>query len=147
MTQPLPAAAYALPDFVPEELQVLHSELVSRLREEARHIPHMGTIAELLIERIAFNYILLRYKEGATDDNARVGFTHERNQKEFNTFWLTMTQEFNKLTRGTMEAAEMRDLVVNQVSDAMAAVLSEMEPGLAADLRTRLTQAFEAAGL
>lgn len=147
MSEPLPAAAYVLPGFIPEEMQVLHAELISRLRAEADHLPHMNTIAELLIERIAFNYIILKYKESASDDNGRIGFTHERNAKEFNTFWLTMTQEFNKLTRTGFEAAELRDLIVGQVSEAMTTVLADLDPSQGAQLRDRFSEAFSEIGL
>ncbi len=147
MTQPLPAAAYTLPAFVGEELQVLHTELVSRLRAEAQHLPHMGTVAELLIERIAFNYIILKYKEGAVEGDGRIGFTHERNQKEFNTFWLTMTQEFNKITHGGLDASEMKNFIIGQVSDAMSTVLSDLDPTTAAALRERFSHSFAEIGL
>lgn len=86
------AVAFALPEEIAQDsdLAALHSALVTRLRREAAGLP-MNTTQQLLLERIAYNYIVMRFKERTG------GFSTPAQQKDYNTFWLSMTQEFNKL--------------------------------------------------
>ena len=86
------AEAFRLPDDVLEDegLVTLHTNLVARLRREAAGMP-MNTVQQLLLERIAMNYVVLKQKERSG------GFTTPAQQKDYNTFWLSMTTEFNKL--------------------------------------------------
>lgn len=86
------AEAFRLPESVlsDDSLVTLHANIVTRLRREAAGMP-MNTVQQLLLERIAMNYVVLKQKERTG------GFTTPAQQKDFNTFWLSMTQEFNKL--------------------------------------------------
>ncbi len=131
-------AAFELPDVIDDpKLRELYEVLVHRMREEARHLP-MNTVQQLLIERIATNYIVLRYKERGELG----GFGSTSVQKDFNTFWLSMTQEFNRMLgkveplQGADRKALLRDMqkifveVVATVSDAH--VRSELMLNLAA---------------
>src|SRR6185312_8009494 len=85
------AEAFRLPDDIlaDEGLVTLHANLVLRLRREAAGMP-MNTVQQLLLERIAYNYIVMKQKERTN------GFTTPAQQKDFNTWWLSTTQEFNK---------------------------------------------------
>jgi len=124
MTSPLDEAppddlarAFRLPEWVLEdpELESLHGAIVARLRTEARGMP-MNTVQQLLLERIAYNYIVLKYKEETN------GFTSPTQQKDFNTWWLAMTQEFNKLLMANQD--RMRDAMLAQVQDIVKGVIS-----------------------
>lgn len=86
------AEAFRLPEEIlnDEALVTLHTNIVARLRREASGMP-MNTVQQLLLERIAMNYVVLKSKERTG------GFSTPAQQKDFNTFWLSMTQEFNKL--------------------------------------------------
>lgn len=86
-------AAFELPEVITDpRLRQLYEILIHRMRAEARSLP-MSTVQELLIERIAFNYIVLRSKERGELG----GFGSATVQKDYNTFWLSMTQEFNRM--------------------------------------------------
>lgn len=84
--------AFRLPAFIreDEELSSLYVETVARLREEAKGIP-MNTVQRLLMERIATFYVTIKYRE---DTDTWAGATQ---QKDFNTYWLSLTSEFNTI--------------------------------------------------
>jgi hypothetical protein len=87
---------FTLPEWIENTtLREAYEVIVARMRRESGRVP-MNTIQQLLIERIAFNYIVLRVRETFPlgDDQ---GFAHAGVVKEFNTFWLSMTREFNDL--------------------------------------------------
>ena len=137
-------AAFELPDEIEDtRLRQLYEVLVVRMRAEARHLP-MNTVQQLLIERIAYNYIVLRAKERGELG----GFAHSTVQKDYNTFWLTMTSEFNRmLGKGEpLGAAERKSLlkdiqriIVDTLSTAVA------DPKIRSDVLTRMAAAFETA--
>lgn len=110
------ARAFVLPAWVQENegLTELHEAIVTRLRREAAGLP-MNTVQQLLLERIAFNYVVLKYREEAQDWG-------RGEQKDFNTWWLSMTQEFNKLLMANQDKMrealllEVQKIVTNAVS-------------------------------
>ncbi len=140
-------AAFELPDVVTDpRLRGLYEVLVARMRDEAKHLP-MTTIQQLLIERIAFNYIVLRAKERGELG----GFSHANIQKDYNTFWLQMTAEFNKMLGKTGEPLsnlerkqlfkEMQQLIVKTIATTV------QDPRTRQDVLTNLADAFTKAGI
>jgi len=89
------------------ELAEIHDEIVTRMKAEAHGMP-MNTVQNLLLERIAYNYVFLKYRELR-------GETSGREQKDLNSFWLSMTQEFNRLL--SVNEAERRDQLMTDVVD------------------------------
>lgn len=140
-------AAFDLPDVVTDvKLRGLYEVLVARMREEAAHLP-MTTIQQLLIERIAFNYIVLRAKERGELG----GFSHSGIQKDYNTFWLQMTAEFNKMLGKSGEPLsglerkqlfkEIQQLIVKTIAETV------QDPRTRQDVLTNLADAFTKAGI
>ncbi len=140
-------AAFELPDVVTDpKLRGLYEVLVARMRDEAAHLP-MTTIQQLLIERIAFNYIVLRAKERGELG----GFSHANIQKDYNTFWLQMTAEFNKLLGKSGEPLdnlekkalfkEMQQLIVKTIAETV------QDPRARQAVLTNLADAFSKAGM
>jgi hypothetical protein len=134
--------AFYLPDAIDDtRLRDLYEVLIARMRHEAKDLP-MNTVQQLLIERIAYNYIILRVKE--TGDLG--GFATTAAQKDFNTFWLSMTQEFNRMLskaetmtgneRKTM-LREVQRLIVTSVNQAVT------DPRTRSNLLTSMASAFE----
>lgn len=139
-------AAFELPDdAVPDpRLRALYEVLVHRMREEAKHLP-MNTVQQLLIERIAFNYVVLRSKERGELG----GFAHSTVQKDFNTFWLSMTQEFNRLL-GKVEGIGVADrkALLKDVQQIVVGTLASIsDPHLRNDLMEKIAAGFEAKGI
>lgn len=137
-------AAFELPDVIEDEkLRALYEVLIHRMRNEARHLP-MNTVQQLLIERIAYNYIVLRSKERGELG----GFSHSGVQKDFNTFWLTMTAEFNRMLGkeigGTDRKALLKDIQKIIVDTVATGV---QDPKVRGDLLEKLAAAFESAGI
>lgn len=85
--------AFALPDHLPEEYHALHTEILNRLRNEARAVS-MSTVQTLIMERIAYFYVVMKYKESTSE----IGL---KEQKEMLDFWLKTTTEFNKMLQAS----------------------------------------------
>lgn len=136
-------AAFELPEFVTAHptLVQLHRAICNRLRQEAEGVP-MDTIQVLLLERIAFNYIVMKARERGV-----LNLGSERAQKDFQTFWLAMTNQFSKnLQKAT--AAEDRERTLKEVRDIVMNTLAKVD-----DRETQkklvgdFARAFEAAGI
>ncbi len=135
-------AAFELPDIVDDpKLRGLYEVLVHRMRTEAKHLP-MNTIQQLLIERIAYNYIVLRSKERGELG----GFNSASIQKDFNTFWLSMTQEFNRMLGKTepMNSGEKKALL-REIQQLIVSTVSQtvVDAKTRSDLLVNLATAFE----
>lgn len=150
MSTPLPALddldiAFELPSNVTDpKLRKLYEVLVVRMRRESAHLP-MNTVQQLLIERIAFNYIVLRWKE-SKNPGEDGSFQSPTQQKDYNTFWLSMTQEFNKQMRST--DVEFRQQVFRTMSEVVAGVLKEIEdPTVRRKIQQRLADQLSREGL
>lgn len=135
-------AAFELPEIVTDpKLRALYEVLVHRMRDEAQHIP-MNTIQQLLIERIAYNYIVLRSKERGELG----GFNTASIQKDFNTFWLDMTREFNKLLgKGEPMNAGEKKTLLKEIQQVIVQTVSKTvaDAKTRSDLLVNLATAFE----
>jgi len=127
---------FTLPDFITDTtLRTSYEIIVARMRREAGHIT-MNTIQQLLMERIAFNYIVLRYRESKPGD-AEQGFAHAGVMKDFNTFWLTMTKEFNDLL-AKFKPSE-KEAVMGLVKAAVEEILATLDD---TEVRNKLAERF-----
>jgi hypothetical protein len=138
-------AAFELPDIITDQkLRALYEVLVHRMRYEARDLP-MNTVQQLLIERIAYNYIVLRSKERGELG----GFSHSTVQKDFNSFWLSMTAEFNRLmgkTEGVV--ANERKTMGKQMQTIILNTLSQVtDAKVRSELLQKLAVEFDKAGI
>jgi hypothetical protein len=145
---PLPDTAFVLPLFISDDpecdyLVTLYNVIVHRMRSECEHFA-ISTIAELLIERIAYNYIIIRWRERKTNGEPGA-FEHTTASKDFNNFWLSMTKEFNSMTRFSDES--YRKQLVATVNQAISKAMEGMAPAAAGPLRQALADAFQEAGL
>lgn len=130
--------AFRLPAYVQAEpeLVALHTEIVSRLRREAQGLP-MNTVQQLLLERIAFTYVQMKWK----DENE--GYARTSEQKDFYTLWLSMTVEFNKLLAASGD--QLRDALLVEVQKIVSESLklvTNLEDRKA--MRRSLSEAFSA---
>lgn len=116
----------------------LYAAIVGRLQFESQHVP-MTTLQTLLLERIAFNYVALRWKEGTA------GFDHDRSQKDFNTFWLDMTREFNRQV--TLHGPEAQKALIAQFIGIVSNALDNLPADLAQQVREDMATGLEAVGL
>lgn len=138
-------AAFELPDIVEDtKLRSLYEVLVYRMRAEARHLP-MNTVQQLLIERIAYNYIVLRAKERGELG----GFAHSTVQKDFNTFWLSMTAEFNRMLGKSdpMSGSDRKALLKEMQQIIVRTVATVPDVKVRGELLEKMAAAFETAGI
>lgn len=135
-------AAFEPPEEVTDtKLRGLYEVLVARMRDEAKNLP-MNTVQQLLIERIAYNYIVLRSKERGELG----GFAHANVQKDFNAFWLSMTQEFNRMLGKTenMNGNE-RKALLKEIQQVIVTTVSQSvsDPKTRSDILVNMAAAFE----
>lgn len=99
--------AFLLPPHVAadEGLLALHTEMVTRLRREAQGLP-MNTLQQILIERIAGLYTQIKFKEEHQSFSAN-------QQREFNTYFLDLTKEFNRLLQASDD--KLREAMLNDI--------------------------------
>lgn len=138
---------FTLPSFIEDTtLREAYEIIVARMRRECAHIA-MNTIQQLLIERIAMNYIVLKYRESRPlgDDE---GFTHAGVLKDWNTFWLKMTDEFNALMLKyrKSDADDIMALVKLSVEEILGTIPPEYS-ALRNDLIKRFVDTFARNGL
>lgn len=130
---------FVLPDNIDDpDLRMAYEVIVARMRREAAHCA-VSTVQQLLIERIAYNYIVLRWNE------ARDSFAHTTAQKEFNSFWLSMTQEFNRTLRSTDQ--EYRSALLRQIADVISETLAAEDQEVTARILPRFVEAFKELGM
>lgn len=126
--------AFSLPEHLTEEFPALsgiHDEIVARMKAEAHGMP-MNTVQTLLLERIAYNYVFLKYRELR-------GEVSGREQKDFNSFWLSMTQEFNRLL--SVNEAERREQLMEDVVSVFQEAIALIQDK---DVRQAVSQSVSA---
>src|SRR3954464_2741326 len=132
--------AFHLPENVTDQaLRNLYEVLVARMRREASDLP-MNTVQQLLIERIAYNYVIMREREAGEHG----GFGTANAQKDFNTFWLSMTQEFNRmLTKAELLSGNERKVLLKQVQEVIVSTVgkSVTDPKTRSKLLTNMATA------
>jgi hypothetical protein len=137
--RPLPRELFVLPEDFDDHLKLAYSVIINNLREEAAHLS-LTTLQELLIERIAFNYVALRHRE------LHEGFTHEAAQRHLNSFWLSMTQEFHRVV-GSTPQAERDGLVVKFTGVVREVLTSVADQEQRTELQRTFRDAFDRADL
>lgn len=146
-TRPAPSStregidrAFNLPEILQgdRELVDLYESIVLNLRTEARGIP-MNTVQTLLLERIAFNYVLLKRGE-------REGDLTPNQVKDLTKFWLDMTTEFNKQLAAGHE--KLREALLLSISDMVVEKIGVVkDPEIHRTLLRELSEGFAEMGL
>jgi hypothetical protein len=136
---------FRLPDFIENvTLREMYEVVVARLRRESSHVA-MNTVQQLLMERLAFNYVVLRAREALPLGDPQ-GFADARSLRDWNTYWLACTREFNDLLARNRPAATNE--MIQRVQAAVADVLGTVEDGaLRNELIQRFVETFEREGL
>lgn len=123
-------------------MRALYEVLISRMTKEAEHLP-MGTVQLLLIERIATNYIVMREKE-----RGRLGgYQHSSQQKDWNIFWLSMTQEFNRMLGKSGTATDRKALLQDMQKIIVEVVATIPDNKVRHDVLQQLATRFESVGI
>jgi len=83
---------FTLPPHIAEDPQIArwHDEQVRKLRADAAGVP-MSSVQEMLLERIAYTYADMRYKERTQPNRS------SRDRRDDNAAFMTMTDSFNRL--------------------------------------------------
>lgn len=133
--------AFTLSEIVADpNLRTLYEHIVARMRKEAEGTP-MGIVQQLLLERIASFYVYMKHKE-LVPVGSIGGYSSAANQKELNTFWLSMTEQFNKiLAKKTPES--IRTEAYQEVTEKVLKVIGKIkDPMLRDKLAEELLKEF-----
>lgn len=136
--------AFTLPEQIlnNSRLHRLYEVVVNRMRQESQGVP-MNTIQTLLMERIAYNYIVMKAREQGIIETQMSAAA----QKDLQTWWLAMTAQFNKQLNKATEQ-EFKDKILLEVVNVIGNVLSKIEdPKLRKKLRDEMMAGFETAGI
>lgn len=136
-------AAFALPAGVRDdpELVALHRQIIQQLQAESMGIP-MHTVQELLLERIATEYILIKWRE-RSEGWVGLGVGAEDKAK---THWKNLVSEWNRVLERGQET--LRNALVAEVTKISMRVLEIIEDDETRKaVRLRLTEDFAAIGL
>jgi hypothetical protein len=144
LDQPTPDGmerAFRMPAYIAEDegMSALFNSMVERLRREAQGLP-MNTVQQLLIERMASFYVQIKWKE---DHDQWSGASQ---QKDFNTYWLSLTTEFNRLLAASDDKLRAAMLVEVQgvVNEALELVSDREERR---SIRRKMAEDFAAINL
>lgn len=129
-------------------LRALYDKVVEGLMEDAKETPGFGMIEAMLIERMAFLYIMIRDKEryniGEERQGNLVGFAHERNHKEILATWLGMTQGMQsarwKSADPEVVKQEVLDEVVERLSRVVDRLPADIRPFVGEELRAEFSK-------
>jgi hypothetical protein len=133
---------FQLPEWVGDpELRHSYEVIVARLRRETEHLP-LNTLQQLRIERIVFNYIVLKFRES----QAASEFAFAENLKDWNTYWAAITREFDAVLKAWQPKEQ--DAIMAMVRSAVAEVIATVEDtGVRNDLVRRFPDTFIRMGL
>lgn len=122
-----------------ERIQRWHTEIITRLRREAAGVP-MTTAQTMLMERIAFFYIVMRFKEYSE------GGISARELKDNNSAFLSMLDSFNKLLEKHNDKI-LHDVILQVTKILMDAlpIISDEKERMA--MRRRLQEDFASINL
>lgn len=111
--------AFQLPDKIKndESLVALHAEIVERLRNEASGIT-MNTVQTLLLERIAYFYIELKWQE----ENALSGLG--KSYQDSVTRWISYTEGFNKMLIASSD--KLRERMMEDINKMLTDAVSTL---------------------
>lgn len=130
-------AAYNLPADFPENMKALHTEILTKLRNEARAIP-MSTTMYMLIERMTHFYVAMKVRESQSDTPFSL-----KEQKEMLDFWLKMLVEFNKNVAAASDRAKSSLLLeVQNVLKSSLKLVRKKDPELAKELGLTWSEDF-----
>ncbi len=131
---------------LPSELQgderwsEARNQILASLRKDAEGLP-MTTSQDLLMERMATTYALMRKREADPDITMSVSDIRANNQQ-----WLAMTSEFNKQI--TVGEDKRRSAMIENILQVINNVLTMMpDPVEREKARKRLAEGFKNAGL
>jgi hypothetical protein len=133
---------FGLPSWVDDPvLRDQYEIIVARLRREIEHVP-LSTLQQLRIERITFNYIVLKYREAHAD----TGFEFADQLKDWSTYWAAITREFDLVLKAWKPRDQ--DAIMAVVKALVTEIVSTVDNSeVRNDLVRRFVDSFQRAGL
>jgi hypothetical protein len=133
---------FRLPDEMPDDIRAMHSEMITRMRNESRAVS-AGTNVLILIERMAWFYASMKNQElHPTDEPLSM-----TKLKELSEFWLKMHAEYNRLITSAESRSRLAllEAVQEMLDDSLVALNNE--PEKQQKLRMAWAAGFEKLGL
>lgn len=136
--QDLPESMWSLPGHIADEsLHALHAQLVRGLRRDAAHLP-TGTLQSMQLERIAYYYILIRYRD-STDT-----WSNSRDKLSVYKLWRDLAADFTHVAYGNkISPDDLHAIVASHTAKVVASVLRTMPSNEARPLYSKFAAALE----
>jgi hypothetical protein len=132
-------AVFRLPETFPEDLRAVHTEMITRMRNESRAVS-AGTNVLILIERMAWFYVQMKYSELYGEPLSL------KELKEVNDFWLKMHSEYNKLI--TSAESRSRIAMLEAIQDVVSGIIGKIDdPAKKYEAQSQLRAEFEKLGV
>ncbi len=117
---------------------LIHAQVIARLKAE---LLTDDTLELMLIERVAFLYCHIRYKE------SKKLFAHDRAYKETLQLWVGLAADLRKFRKDGQGVEELRDSIFTAVKDATAKAVATLPPEVRKDFTETYLAELSEAGL
>lgn len=121
---------------VSDTIRALHEEIFRRLREEAKAVPQFGTLQDMLLERAATQYALVRHREESDLTDSRV-------IKELNALFLSTVDTIYRQVRGNSDLAGLKEAAEEHVVEVLNRLLDEEDPDVRRRVLTRMADELD----
>ena len=116
-------------------LSSLYLETLARLREDH---PDVGTAELMLMERIAFLFMWMKFLETKN-------FKANNDYRDVMKLWSSLVSDLAKITAKNPE--EVREAVLSKVSSAVASAVNTLPVDIRSDVENSINTSFDEAGL
>jgi hypothetical protein len=136
----LPETMWNLPAAIADEsMRDLHAQLIRGLRRDAAHLP-TGTLQSMQLERIAYYYILIRYRDHTNT------WSSPRDRLSTYKLWRDLSSDFNSVAYGNKISPEdLHAIVASHTAKLVASVLRTMPHTEARPLYAKFAAALDSA--
>lgn len=134
----LPAEMWTLPATIANDsLRELHAQLIRGLRRDAAHLP-TGTLQSMQLERIAYYYILIRYRDLTNT------WPSPRDRLGTYKLWRDLSADFNSVAYGNKISPEdLHAIVASHTAKLVAGVLRTLPQHEAKPLFVKFAAALD----
>jgi hypothetical protein len=134
----LPETMWNLPAAIADDsMRDLHAQLIRGLRRDAAHLP-TGTLQSMQLERIAYYYILIRYRDHTNT------WSSPRDRLATYKLWRDLSSDFNSVAYGNKISPEdLHAIVASHTAKLVAGVLRSMPHNEARPLYAKFAAALD----
>lgn len=127
------------------EFNLIYAQVLSVLREEVRSRGG-SSIDFLIVERMAFSYAYLRFRETQSADAENGNAITDRTRREMNKDWLDLATSMKKMWNSE-DKENLGEAILKKVNKAIFEAVKELPEAQAREIQGRLAESFGSVGL